>query len=175
MAENQPRASFTVTVTEADYLAAARIASARGGLLAGARRGAWAALAAGLLLVFLTRALWVKVAVAAVAVCAAGLIWWLSRRRVAAIARRDFAVFASLLSPATAQLWEDEMRLVGAALTRIDPYALLPLMVETPTLFVFLREDGSFALLPKHDIPADGGRIHEFLRTTFARKTRRIK
>lgn len=130
--ELQPRAAFSVSVTEAEYVAAARVAARlSGGLLA--------------------------------------------RRVSKAAAARDYAVFAALLSPATVTLWEDSMEIAGEAFTRRDPYALLPLLAETPALFVFLREDGTFAVLPKRAMPVDGGRVAEFLRGTFSRKYRRVR
>lgn len=128
----QPRAAFTVTVTEAEYRAAARVASRVSG-------------------------------------------GFFTRRAAKSAVTRDYAVFSALLSPATVTLWEDSMEITGETFTRRDPYALLSLLAETPALFVLLREDDTFAVLPKRAMPVDGGRAAEFLRGTFSRKYRRLR
>ena len=116
--DKQPRAAFTVQVTEQDYIVAARVAAH-------------------------------------------------TFRRAA---RRDYKTYRELYPTLRITLWEDTLTAEGADFARHDPYALFKRMIETRTLFVLLREDGSFLVLPKHDLPLDGGRVPEFLRATFARK-----
>lgn len=172
----QPRASFAVQVTAADYRAAARIASRRHGRLHDIR---W-----GLVLCLLLTAvvavgcryrpgLVLAVLAAGAAVC--GGIVYLARRAVDKAATADYQTYAALFSSTTVTLWEDWMELAGPGITRKDPYALLAGLVETPELFVFLRSDGRFAVCPKRDMPADGGQVPDFLRNTFARKYTRVK
>lgn len=128
MVPAQPFAAFSVTVSEADYVAAARAAARAGG-----------------------------------------------RRVSAAQAKRDYAVFAALFSPAVVTLWEDTMEIAGAQFVRRDPYARLEKLLDTPAQFVLLREDGGFAVLPKREMPVDGGRVAAFLRGQFANRCRRIR
>lgn len=120
-AEKQPRAAFTVQVTEQDYVAAAKALR-----FAGGRR-----------------------------------------------AREQFQTYTRLFPTAQVSLWDDFLTVEGEGFSRSDPYALLLRLLETRTLFLMLREDGSFLILPKHDLPLDGGRVPSFLRETFARKYKR--
>lgn len=171
-----PFAAFSVTVTEKDYTAAAMVVSR----LCGRLRWMPIVIPVGVAAVLWAAWLCRVQPIVAVFVLVAGLLLWagvlwnaFSAEKRAA--RRDFAVYHALLSPATVTLWEDSMECAGERFCRRDPYAHLLYFAETASLFVVVREDGTFAVLPKHAMPIDGGRVATFLRETFARKYRRFR
>ena len=172
----QPRASFVTAVTKEEYTAAARVASRRRGWLCVARRGVLIGGGTTVALAWLLRG-WPSAAllILAAGVLLFGGLCWLARLGVDHTAARHYAVFSALYATATVTLWEDERELSGPAWRRQYAYALIPLLVETRTAFVFLRGDGRFVVLPKRDIPVDGGRVTTFLRTVFARKYYHIR
>ena len=151
------------------------MASRRRGWLCVARRGVLIGGGVTLALALGLRA-WPRAVllVLAAGVLLFGGLCWLARLGVDHTATRNYAVYSSLYSPATVTLWEDQMEVSGPAWRRQYAYAHIPLLVETCTAFVFLRGDGRFVVLPKRDMPLDGGRVIDFLRTVFARKYYRI-
>lgn len=172
----QPRAAFLMTVTQQEYVAAALVASRLTGRLHTMRR----VVPVGVVLVVLLAWLCRTRPPVAVGVLIAGLLLWTAaalaaRRSVESAAERDHAVFAAVLTPTTVTLWEDSLELSGEQLLRRDPYGCLSLLGETAALFVPVREDGTFVVLPKRAMPVDSGRAATFLRNTFARKYRRLR
>ncbi len=174
-AVNRPRAVFSVSITEEEYLRAARVASRNGGRL----RVVWtgfvlcAALTltvAGALAAYPWAALWlcaVGGTIALVTLC-------LMRYAFLRTAARDYRVFSAVFSTTEVTLWEDTLEYSGTSCCRKEAYALFSRLVENETQFLLLRDDGTFLLLPKQAFPTDG-HAADFLRVTFARKYRRTR
>ncbi len=165
-----PRAVLSATVTAEEYTAAARISSANGGRL----RTAWvgfvlmAALTltvAGSLLAYPWAALCLLLSGGVIALTALCLMRYVFERTTA----RNYTVFSATFPTVEILLWEDTLEYKGTGCERCEAYALFSRLVETRTLFVLQREDGTFLVIPKQAIPADS-HAAEFLRFTFARK-----
>ncbi|MBE6768352.1 MAG: hypothetical protein E7549_05500 [Ruminococcaceae bacterium] len=163
-----PRAVLTATVTAQDYAAAARIASQNGGRL----RTAWvgfvlaAALTltvAGSLLAYPWAAVLLLLSGGVIALTALCLMRYAFDRTTA----RNYDVFCATFPTVEIVLWEDTLEYKSERCQRNEAYARFSRLVETRTLFVLQREDGTFLAIPK---AATDSRTEEFLRFTFARK-----
>lgn len=169
--EERARAAFTVTVSLRDYMDAARVASRVSGHLSASYAEMAAVMISAFAGVFALRRfpfLAILLMIGAVIFCV--FLGLRAMRRVDEKAHWSYHAFHHLLTPSQVSIYEDYMTISGEQFSRRDSYALLVRMVETPTLFVFVRADETFAVLPKHDMPMDGGQVYEFLRTVFARK-----
>ena len=99
----------------------------------------------------------------------------LTRFRTKKEARQRAAGFSALYPEGRLLFFEDEAVTESGLLCRRDPYARLA-AAETPTLFVILREDGSFVPFRKDAlIGCGGGDAAAFLQTAFARRLRRVR
>lgn len=170
-----PRAAFTVTVTAQDYRTAARIASLNSGRL----REAWmgfvlcAALCltvAGALVAYPIAALLLLLVGGCIALVTLCVMHHIFTRTAAA----NYHVFATLFPTVRVTLWEDTLDYVGSSCARQEPYALFSRLVENGSSFILLREDGTFLVIPKKDLPPDDAAA-AFLRETFARKYRKVR
>ena len=173
MSATAPRASFSVIVTEEDYRAAARVASLFGGRL----RDAWVGFAlcaaltftiAGALVAYPWVAMLLALVGTGIAVVTLCFLYHLFRRTVTA----RYAVFSALFSTVQITLWEDTLDYEGNGCSRQESYALFSRLAESRRTFVLLREDGTFLVIPKADMSEETA---AFLRTTFARKYRRVR
>ncbi len=173
MSAMTPRASFAVTVTEEDYRAAARAAS----LFSGRLRDAWVGFAlcaaitltvAGALIAYLWAAALLVLVGGGIAVVTLCFLYHLFHR----IVTTQYAVFSALFSSVQVTLWEDTLDYEGNGCTRQESYALFSRLVESRRACILLREDGTFLVIPKADMPEE---CVSFLRTTFARKYRRVR
>ena len=84
----------------------------------------------------------------------------------------QYKVFSALFSTVQVTLWEDTLVYKGNNCTREESYALFSRLTESRRAFIFLHEDGTFLVIPKTDVPEE---CVAFLRTTFARKYRRVR
>lgn len=173
MSATTPRATFAVTVTEADYRAAARTASLFGGRLRDAWLGFFLCIAitltvAGALIAYLWAAVILAVAGIGIAVVTLCFLYHLFHRTVTT----QYKVFSALFSTVQVTLWEDTLLYEGNGCTREESYALFSRLAESRRAFIFLHEDGTFLVIPKSDVPDE---CVAFLRTTFARKYRRVR
>ncbi|MBE6757671.1 MAG: YcxB family protein [Ruminococcaceae bacterium] len=170
-----PRAVFSVAVTVEEYTAAARIASLGGGRL----RTAWVGfvlLAALTLTIAASLAAYTLAAIGlllgggVIALTALCLMQYAFGRTVA----RNYTVFSATFPTAEVVLWEDMLEYNGAYCRRNEAYALFSRLVESRTLFVLQREDGTFLVIPKRAL-ATTDNAADFLRLTFARKYRKTR
>ncbi len=173
MSATAPRASLSVTVTEEDYRAAARVAALFGGRL----RDAWVGFAmcaaitltvAGALVAYPWAAVMLLVVGAGIGVVTLCFLYHLFHRTVTA----QYAVFSALFSDVQVTLWEDTLDYEGNGCARQEEYALFARLAESRRAFIFLREDSTFLVIPKANVPEAAA---TFLRTTFARKYRRVR
>ena len=163
-----PRAIITATVTAEEYATAARIASQNGGRL----RTVWVGFAlltaltltvAGSLLAYPWAAALLLLAGGVIALTSLCLMQYAFGRAVA----RQYTVFSAMFPSVTVTLREDTLVYESERCERTEAYALFSCLVETGTLFVLQREDGTFLVIPK---TATDESTVEFLRFTFARK-----
>lgn len=178
-----PRISLPLTVTEEEYTQAALFVSRRCGMLRSLPLVV--ALAMLLLLVGLGSLSWFSATFFSLlipflfcmtAVLLLILIFRVEPARVKKQAREQYATFSQLLQPATLQLFADNAVTHTPTLTLTDPYALLPECIETPTLFIFIKDNERRLILPKRCILAEEQeQVYEFLRLCFTRKRRLMK
>ena len=173
MADTTPRATFAVTVTQEEYAAAARAAALFGGRLRDAWLGFVLCVAvtltvAGALIAYLWAAVTLAVAGVGIAVVTMCFLYHLFYRRV----QMQYNVFSAVFSTVQVTLWDDTLDYEGNACARHESYALFSRLVESRRAFILLQEDGAFLVIPK--APMDDAVI-AFLRTTFARKYRRVR
>ena len=176
--DKKAKEPLTVDLTEDEYVEASVLASR----FAGSLRALPALLAAAVvaLAAGLSTMNWFWITYRSIAfplflcLCGALLLLyglWLEPRRVQRRAREDFAVHHALMAGAEVSLRADDLVTVTPKATLTDPYALLPLCVETKTLFVLIKDRERMLTIPKRCFPKDGGeeRMNE-LRRVFTRK-----
>lgn len=173
MSVTEPRASFSVTVTEEDYRAAARAAALFGGRLRDAWLGFFLCLAvtftvAGALIAYLWAAVTLAVAGIGIAMVTLCFLYHVFNRATTT----QYRVFSALFSTVKVTLWEDTLDYEGNVCTRQESYALFSRLTESSRACILLRDDGDFLIIPKAEM--DEATL-AFLRTTFARKYRRIR
>ena len=173
---SEPRAAFSFSLTEEEYMAAARVASRRYGRLRDARIGfgLCAALTAVMVVALASyrwAALFLLFCGGVIALCTFVLLRHAALRAM----RQNYHVFSNVVGPVQVTLWEDWLDYNGEGVQRQEPYALFSQLAETPASFVLLQEDGGFLAIPKRACLQDDGRAADFLRTTFARKYRRTR
>ena len=81
-------------------------------------------------------------------------------------------MFSAVFATVQVTLWEDTLVDVGNGCVRHESYALLSRLAVSRRACILLREDGSFLVIPKTQM--DDAAL-AFLRTTFARKYRRVR
>lgn len=181
MAEQiKPRATLTVDLTEKEYIRASLLAERRGGALR--PMPLVVLLSAALLLVGLCSMSWFRVHYNTMILpllfcvgCPVLLFFFFGMlpRFLKKQAARDYAARRALLGPVVIELYADYVVTTGAHLTLNDPYALMAGCIETPRLFVLLKDGGRMLVLPKRCLPEEGGEeITAFLRLVFARRRR---
>lgn len=88
-------------------------------------------------------------------------------------AAKDYTAYSALMNDARMQLYTDNVVTSARTLTLNDPYALMAGCIETPGLFVLIKDRERILIIPKRCLPPEkAGEISEFLRHTFARKRR---
>lgn len=175
-----PRISLPLTVTEEEYVQAALFMSRRCGTLRSLPLVV--VLAAALLGVGLCSLSWfsatffsllIPLLFCFTAVLLLILIFRVEPARVKKQAREQYTTFSQLLQPATLSLFADDAITQTPTLKLTDPYALLVECIETPTLFLLIKDNERQLILPKRCIPPEQQEnVHEFLRLVFIRKRR---
>lgn len=178
--ENQPRAEFPVTVTKDEYVRAALLAAR----WTGALRPAPAVVVAAALVLLLGAYSFgwtgvpVSVSIFFCALCPLILLVFFVAEPAAVRrqAGRDYQTYAALLCPARLRLYPDNVVTAAPTLTLTDSFALMPALVETPELLVFLKDRERFLVLPKHCIPEDRrDETLEQIRLIFVRRRHRMR
>lgn len=167
---------FPLQITEKDYVQASLIAERRMGSL----RSAWPVLILGvaILTIGLFSFSWFSPPFVPILLCGFGplLILCFFIAEPAAVrkkARQNFATYQRFMEDAQLQLYPDNMQTKTSRLVFTDPYALLAGCVETPDMFVFIRDRARLLILPKRCIPPEKmEETLEFLRLTFVRRRR---
>lgn len=91
-----------------------------------------------------------------------------SLRRQAA---EEYVHWQALLGQAEMRLYPDDAVTRSETLTLTDPYALMAHCIETPRLFVLVKDHERLLVIPKRCLPADkAGDITDFLRLVFTRR-----
>ena len=86
-------------------------------------------------------------------------------------AEKDFTTYAALMEPTQLQLYPDNAVTRSPLLTLRDQYALLLECIETPQLFILIKDKERSLVIPKRCIPEEKrAETEEFLRLTFVRK-----
>ena len=116
----------------------------------------------------------VRITMAAVFFAVAALIlWWGFAYMPAGIARRaeeEYQTYAALRLPMTFCFEADVLQTSSPVLCAEDSYARIGELIETPQLLVFLRDQGSFFVLPKRCLPEQNKQeVLGLLRIEFAR------
>ena len=88
-------------------------------------------------------------------------------------AEKDFRTYQAVMEPTSMRLYQDNVVTRSDTMTLYDQYALLLECIETPTLFIFIKDRERCLILPKRSIPPEKEKeTAEFLRLTFVRKRR---
>lgn len=91
-------------------------------------------------------------------------------------AAKDFKTHLTLMGNASLQLYADNAVTQTETLTFNDPYALMVGCVETPMLFVLIKDHERILIIPKRCLPPERAEeISDFLRHVFARRRRVMK
>ncbi len=91
-------------------------------------------------------------------------------------AKRDYLTYKTLMANAVIKLNADTVVTSTESLTFNDSYALIAGCIETPQLFVLIKDRERILIIPKRCLPAENAdNIVKFLRHVFARKRRVMK
>lgn len=94
------------------------------------------------------------------------------KRRLSA----DFVTFVRLMQPAAMTMGSDELVVKSENMTLHDPYGLIIECVETPEMFIFIKDKERFSVLPKRCLPAEKKQdILDYLRLQFTRRYHAMK
>ena len=176
--EKASNARFSLTVTGKEYRAASLLAARRRGslrLLPVMVVAAAALLAIGLFLMDWNR-FTVTTALMPLFLCLccpALLIYGfvLEPQRLRKKADKDYQTYQALMKDAELCLYPDYAVTKTPDLMLHDQYALMKECIETPDLFVFIRESDRLLILPKRCLPLEQKEeLQDFLRTTFVRR-----
>lgn len=86
-------------------------------------------------------------------------------------AARNFDTYRALMGTVTLRLYADTMVTESPLLTLTDSYALMAECIETPELFIILKDRERLLVLPKRCLPPkQADEITAFLRLVFARR-----
>lgn len=174
--EAAPRAQLTADPTRGEYTQAALIAARLRGSLHPTPLIVIAA--AVLLTVGMFSFGWFRSPLLPILLVAAGpllllLFFGVEPADVRRRAARDYETYRAMMQPATVRLYADHMCTETPMVLLTDQYALMVCCVETPTLFVFVKDRERQMVLPKRCLPAEQrDEITEFLRLTFVRRRR---
>ena len=175
--ETPPRLDITVQLTKKEYIQAAMIMARRCGAL---RSMPLVLLAAAVLLTIgMFSFSWfptVPLLPALICLCCPLLLFLFFAVEPAGVkkqAEKDYAVYTAIMEPTRLQLFQDNIVTQSPMLTEYDQYALILQCVETPALFLFIKDRERLLILPKRCIPAEKQQeTADFLRLTFVRKRR---
>ena len=172
--EAAPRAVLTVDPTRGEYAQAALIAARLRGSLHPTPLIVVAA--AALLMVGMFSFGWFRSPLLPILLVAAGpllllLFFGVEPADVRRRAARDYETYRAMMQPSTVRLYADHMCTETPVVLLTDQYALMACCVETPSLFVFVKDRERQMVLPKRCLPAEQrDEITEFLRLTFVRR-----
>ena len=175
--ETPPRLDVTIQLTKKEYIQAAMIMARRCGAL---RSMPLVLLAAAVLLTIgLFSFGWfptLPLLPALICLCCPLLLVLFFAVEPAGVkkqAEKDYEVYAAIMEPTRLRLYQDNAVAQSPMLTAYDQYALILQCIETPTLFLFIKDRERLLILPKRCIPEDKQKdTAEFLRLTFVRKRR---
>lgn len=86
-------------------------------------------------------------------------------------AEKNFSTYQALMGTVTLKLYADNMITESSILTLTDSYALMAECIETPDLFVIIKDKERLLVLPKRCLPQkQADEITAFLRLVFARR-----
>lgn len=178
--EKEPKASFPLSVTREEYRTACLLAArSQGSLRFLPVLGIAAAvlLALGLLLMDWDRLAFSTALVPLfLCLCCPALLAYilvLEPRRLRKKADEDYLTYQILMKDAVLSFYPDYAVTKTPELTLRDQYALMKCCLETPDLFVFLKESERLLILPKRCLPPERKEeLQDFLRLTFTRRRR---
>ncbi|NLN82630.1 MAG: YcxB family protein [Clostridiales bacterium] len=88
----------------------------------------------------------------------------------------NYKTYKALMQTAVVKLYADDMVTEAPNLTLNDPYALMAVCIETPRLFVLIKDRDRMLVIPKRCIPAERSEeIIAFLRHVFTRRRKVMK
>ena len=91
-------------------------------------------------------------------------------------AARNYITYSALMKQASLKLYADNAVTAAECLTLTDSYALMSGCVETPDLFVLIKDRERMLIIPKRCLPPEREEeITSFLRLVFARRRRVMK
>ncbi|MDD3692838.1 MAG: YcxB family protein [Oscillospiraceae bacterium] len=97
-------------------------------------------------------------------------------KKIETQASRDYLTYKTLMAKATIKLNADTVVTSTENLTFNDSYALMAGCIETPQLFVLIKDRERILIIPKRCLPTENAdNIVKFLRHVFARKRRVMK
>ena len=177
------KAEISLDVTLEDYTKAMLLSDRRVGLLRFLPLGLFAA--AGLLLVgfgsmqyFIAR--YNSFLVPLLLFLLAGMVlvffFYILPDNVRTKAKKSYASFHKLFEGQTIQFYPDTVITRTSCLALTDSYALMLVCIETPQLFVLLKDRDRMLIIPKRCITEDQqAMLVDFLRLVFSRKRRVFK
>lgn len=104
------------------------------------------------------------------------LLFWMIPDSVKKKAEKDFVTYQTLMEPAVIRLYADDAVTQTQYLTLTDSYAMMNECIETPTLFVLIKDSERLLIVPKRCLKTEqAGEVTAFLRLVFSRKRRVMK
>lgn len=171
---------ISVELTKEEYIKAALFTSRRTGLL---RSTPFIWIAALFLLViglfsfnwFLYNLL-VPIVICLFCLLLLFLFFLIEPRDVRKKAGKDYETYHTLMEPASISFFSDNVVTKSPHITLNDQYALLVECIETPEMFIFIKDTERQLILPKRCIPPEKtDAALEFIRQVFIRKRRTMR
>ncbi len=176
--EKEPKAGFSLSVTREEYRTASLLAARRHGSLRALPAAvvvAAALLALGLFLLDWDRFSFTTALIPLfLCLCCPALliyVFFLEPQRLRGRADEDYETYQALMKDAVLYLYPDYAVTRTPDLRLHDQYALIGECIETPELFVFLKESERLLILPKRCLPPEKREeLEDFLRLAFVRR-----
>ena len=181
--ETPPKAEITLDTTRDEYVSASLLAARRNGSL---RKLPWMIVLSSVLLllglcsiervrgVSLSLLLSLLLCLSCPLLLAACL--WIEPRAIKRRSARYYNSYQQLMQSTTLKLYADNAITQTSSLKLTDEYALMAECIETPELFVFLKDHERLLILPKRCLPGEqAAEITSFLRLVFARRRHAMK
>lgn len=175
--EETPKAEFTIETSQKEYTDASLLAARRNGLLHSLPLVVL--IAAALLFIGLCSFSWFQSKYSSAFVpmllcfgCVLLLLFFFTilPNFIKNQATVNFHTYQALMEPVTLRLYADNAVTESSCIKLTDSYALMSECIETPDMFVLIKDGERMLVIPKHCLPPDKSEeITSFLRLVFAR------
>lgn len=181
--QKTPKTEFAVEATQEEYINASLLVERQCGYLHSLPLVV--VLSAGLLFIGLSSMNWFKSAYSSVFVplllcfcCPLLLVvfFYFQPEVLKKRAKDCYKTYSEIMKDANIKFFDDNAITRTKYLTLTDPYALMSLCIETPDLFVLVKDRERMIVIPKRCIPPEKNEdFTGFLRQVFARRRKVMK